>query len=157
MARQPFRSVSARVAFKSGREHEDLVAMVGQLADGTVTSHLVNWLSPFKERVTIVTGEKGVFIADTLTADLTFHANASVPSHWETIPAFRGVSEGDIVRYAIAKPEPLRTEHEAFRDAVLGKDTDIVTMRQGLATVAVAEAALMSAREGRTVLFDEAL
>jgi predicted dehydrogenase len=157
VARQPFRSVSARVAFKSGREHEDLVAMVGQLADGTVTSHLVNWLSPFKERLTIVTGEKGVFIADTLTADLTFHANASVPSHWETIPAFRGVSEGDIVRYAIAKPEPLRTEHEAFRDAVLGKDADIVTMRQGLAAVAVAEAALMSAREGRTVLVDEAL
>jgi len=157
VARQPFRSVSAGVAFKSGRAHEDLVVIVGQLADGTITNHLVNWLSPFKERLTIVTGEKGVFVADTLTADLTFHANASVPSHWETIPAFRGVSEGDIVRYAIAKPEPLRTEHEAFRDAVLGKDADIVTMRQGLATVAVAEAALVSAREGRTVLVEETL
>ena len=41
-----------------------------------------------------------------------------------------------MIRYAIAKPEPLRIEHEAFRDAVLGKDADIVTMRQGLATVA---------------------
>ena len=30
----------------SGREHEDMVAVVGQLADGTVTNHLVNWLSP---------------------------------------------------------------------------------------------------------------
>ena len=50
---------------------------------------------------------------------------------------FRGVSEGDMVRYAIAKPEPLRTEHEAFRDAVLGKPADVVTMAQGLATVAV--------------------
>ena len=48
---------------------------------------------------------------------------------------------------AIAKPEPLRTEHEAFRDAVLGKESDVVTMRQGLATIAVAEAALRSARE----------
>ena len=27
-----------------------------------------------------------------------------------------------MIRYAIAKPEPLRVEHEAFRDAVLGKD-----------------------------------
>ena len=41
-----------------------------------------------------------------------------------------------MIRYAIAKPEPLRAEHEAFRDAVLGKDADIVTMQQGLATVA---------------------
>ena len=32
--------------------------MVGQLEDGTVTSHLVNWLSPMKERVTIVTGDE---------------------------------------------------------------------------------------------------
>lgn len=151
VTQQPFTSVAARTAYKSGREFEDLVAVVGQLADGTVTSHLVNWLSPLKERVTIVTGEKGAFVADTLTADLTFFANGLVPTEWDAIAKFRGVAEGDMVRYAIAKPEPLRVEHEAFRDAVLGKSTDIVTMRQGLATVAVAEAVLQSATTGTTV------
>lgn len=151
VTQQAFASVAARTAFKSGREHEDLVAVVGQLADGTVTSHLVNWLSPLKERVTIVTGEKGAFVADTLTADLTFFANGLVPTTWDAIAKFRGVAEGDMVRYAIAKPEPLRVEHEAFRDAVLGKEADIVTMRQGLATVAVAEAVLESSATGRTV------
>ena len=35
----------------------------------------MNWLSPLKERVTVITGEKGAFVADTLTADLTFYAN----------------------------------------------------------------------------------
>jgi UDP-N-acetylglucosamine 3-dehydrogenase len=147
----PFRSVSARTAHKSGREHEDLVAAVGLLADGTVTNHLVNWPSPLKERVTIVTGERGCFVADTLTADLTFYANASVETSWEAIATFRGVSEGDMIRYAISKPEPLRVEQEAFRDAVLGKEADIVPMRDGLATVAVAEAVIQSARESRTV------
>lgn len=151
VTQQRFTSVSARTAYKSGREFEDLVAVVGLLSDGTVTSHLVNWLSPLKERVTIVTGEKGAFVADTLTADLTFFANGVVPTEWDAIAKFRGVSEGDMVRYAIAKPEPLRVEHEAFRDAVLGKDSDIVTMRQGLATVAVAEAVLRSAATGTTV------
>jgi predicted dehydrogenase len=148
---QPFRSVSARTAFKSGRQHEDLVAVVGQLADGTVTSHLVNWLSPMKERVTIVTGERGAFVADTLTADLTFFANGLIPMTWDKIATFRGVTEGDMVRYAFAKPEPLRTEHEAFRDAVLGKEADVVTMQQGLTTVAVAEAVLESATFGTVV------
>ena len=154
VARSPFESVSARVAYKSGREHEDLVAAVGQLEDGTITNHLVNWLSPFKERLTIVTGERGAFVADTVTADLTFHANASVVTEWEAVAAFRGVSEGDLIRYAFAKPEPLRAEHEAFRDAVLGLPgaiERIVTMEQGLATVAVAEAMLISASEGRIV------
>ena len=111
----------------------------------------MNWLSPLKERVTVITGERGTYVADTLTADLTFYANGTVATEWGSIAAFRGVSEGDVVRYAFAKPEPLRTEHEAFRDAVLGKESDIVTMRQGLATVAVAEAALRSAAEGVTV------
>lgn len=151
VARQPFVSVSARTAFKSGREYEDLVAVVGSLADGTVTNHLVNWLSPLKERVTIITGERGTFVADTLTADLTYYANGSVPIAWNGIAQFRGVSEGDMVRYAIAKPEPLRVEHENFRDAVLGKEADIVTMREGLRTVAVAEAIIESANAGITV------
>ncbi len=151
----PFQSVSARTAFRSGREHEDLVAVVGMLQGGVVTSHLVNWLSPFKERVTVVTGTKGAFVADTLTADLTFHSNGSLPTAWEDIANFRGVSEGDVVRYGISKPEPLKTEHEAFRDMVLGKPADIVTMRQGLRTVAVAEAVLTSAREERTVTLPE--
>lgn len=148
---QPYASVSARTAYKSGRAYEDLVAVTGQLADGTVTSHLVNWLSPMKERVTIVTGDRGAYVADTLHADLTFYANGSIVTEWDGLAQFRGVSEGDMVRYAIAKAEPLRVEHEAFRDAVLGKDTDIVTMRQGLTTVQVAEAILESARSGATV------
>lgn len=151
VTQQPFTSVAARTAFKSGREHEDLVAVVGSLADGTVTSHLVNWLSPLKERVTIITGERGTFVADTLTADLTFYANGSVPTTWDGLQQFRGVSEGDVVRYAIAKPEPLRVEHEQFRDAVLGKDADIVTLTQGLTTVRVAEAMIESAVNGTTV------
>ncbi|HET7279757.1 MAG TPA: Gfo/Idh/MocA family oxidoreductase [Dermatophilaceae bacterium] len=151
VTQQAYTSVAARTAYKSGREHEDLVAVVGLLANGTVTNHLVNWLSPLKERVTIITGERGAFVADTLTADLSFYANGQIRHTWDDIANFRGVTEGDVIRYAIAKPEPLRIEHEQFRDAVLGKDADIVTMDQGLATVAVAEACIESAAKGTTV------
>jgi predicted dehydrogenase len=151
VTQQRFVSVSARTAYKSGREHEDLVAVVGQLSGGTVTNHLVNWLSPLKERVTVITGEKGAFVADTLTADLTYYANGLEQHTWSEIANFRGVSEGDVIRYAIAKPEPLRVEHENFRDAVLGQQADIVTMEQGLTTVRVAEACIESAQSGSTV------
>ena len=156
VAQQPFASVSARTAHKSGREHEDLVAVVGSLADGTVTNHLVNWLSPLKERVTIITGERGTYVADTLTADLTFYANGSVPTTWGDLQQFRGVSEGDMVRYAIAKPEPLRVEHETFRDRLLGGgDADIVSLEHGLVTLAVAEAMITSAATGTTVHIED--
>ncbi len=154
VARSAFATVSARTTHKSGRPHEDMVAAIGELKNGIITNHLVNWLTPFKERLTMVTGERGTLVADTLTADLTFYANASVLTEWDSVAAFRGVSEGDVVRYAFAKPEPLRVEHEAFRDAVLGLPgaaERIVTMEQGLATVAVAEAMLESSRTKETI------
>jgi predicted dehydrogenase len=148
---QEYTSVSARTVSRSGRRHEDMVAVVGQLADGAMVSHLVNWLSPLKERSTVVTGERGCFVADTLTADLTFYANAAIGTEWEVMRAFRGVAEGDMVRYAIAKREPLLVEHERFRDAVEGKDNDIVTLRDALHTVKVARAVITAAHTGDTV------
>ena len=151
VAKRQYATLSARTAHRSGLQHEDLVAAVGTLASGTVTSHLVNWLSPFKERVTVITGERGSFVADTLNADLTFFANGTVPTEWASVSSFRGVSEGDVTRYAFAKREPLRLEHEAFRDAVLGDPSRIVTMAEGLRTVVVAEAMLESARSGSVV------
>jgi predicted dehydrogenase len=144
-------SIAAHTVSKSGREHEDMVSAVGRLDDGTMVNHLVNWLSPLKERFTSVTGERGCFIADTLTADLTFHSNAAVTTEWEALRAFRGVSEGDMIRYAIPKREPLQVEHELFRDAVLGKPVDICTLRQGMRTVEVAAALLESATNNTSV------
>ncbi len=146
-----YESVSAHTSRQSGREFEDMVVVVGQLTGGTMVSHLVNWLSPLKERSTVVTGTKGCFIADTLTADLTFFANGEQTSEWEAVRAFRGVSEGDMTRLAIPKREPLLVEHERFRDAVLGKESEIVTLRQGLRTVEVATAILESASKGQAV------
>lgn len=151
VAGAPYESVSAQVAYRSGRENEDMVVATGRLANGVIVSHTVNWLTPFKERVTIVTGEKGAFVADTLTGDLTFYANGTVESTWDQIANFRGVSEGDVIRYAIPKREPLALEQEHFRDAVRGDASGIVTMAEGVATLDVIDAVLASAAENRTV------
>jgi len=155
--RSQYRSVSAHSAHKSGRTHEDLISITAQMEDGTVVSHLVNWLSPLKERVTVVTGERGAFVADTLTGDLTFHENGLIRTEWEQVSTFRGVTEANSTRFAIPKPEPLRVQHEHFRDAVLGTSAKVVTMREGLRTVAVADACLRSSQEGRTVEVSEVL
>lgn len=161
LAQSQYESVSARTTTRSGREHEDMLAANGQLANGIITSHLVNWLSPMKERMTVVTGERGSFVADTLTADLTYYENGTISTEWDSVANFRGVSEGDVTRLAIAKREPLKVEHEAFRDAVLtvrgeapadsGSGAAIVSMREGLNTLRVAEAMAASGREARTI------
>ncbi|WP_262850166.1 Gfo/Idh/MocA family protein [Mumia quercus] len=156
VTQQDYRSVAAHTSRRSGREHEDMVVVVAELEGQTMANHIVNWLSPLKERCTIVTGDLGCFVADTLTADLTFYANGAVASEWEISRNFRGVSEGDMTRYAIPRREPLLVEHEAFRDAVLGRSADIVTLREGLRTVEISEAVLRSAETGSTTKVDGA-
>jgi len=149
-----YASIAAQTVRKAGREHEDLVAATGLLANGVVTNHLVNWLTPYKERLVVATGDRGVMVADTMTADLTHYSNGNVPVEWENLSGFRGVSEGDITRYAIPKPEPLKIQLEGFRDMVLGEPADIVTMREGMAAVAAADAAIESASSGIAVRID---
>ncbi len=149
VAQQEYVSVNARTAHRSGRDHEDMVVAVGTLSGGTITSHVVNWLTPFKERMTIITGEKGVLVADTLTADLTFYENGRIQVAWDP-GEFRGVSEGDVTRFALDRKEPLRVEHEAFRDSVLaGEARGIVTLAEGTRVVEIAEDMVLDGRTQR--------
>jgi hypothetical protein len=128
-----------------------MVVAVGTLSGGTITSHTVNWLTPFKERVTIISGEKGVLVADTLTADLTHFKNGTITNTWEQAAVFRGVSEGDMTRFALARKEPLLAEHEAFRDSVLaGEPRGIVTMAEGTRVVEIAELMATDGLNSRT-------
>ena len=148
---QDYVNVSAQVMAKSGREHEDMLTVVGKLKNGVIVNHNVNWLSPLKERKTVITGEKGTFVVDTLTTDLSFYANGTVDVSQKELAHFKGVSQGDIQIYAFDKPEPLKVEHENFRDAISGKSAEIVTLSSGEKTVRIAEAILRSASKSEVV------
>lgn len=140
VSQQKYVNVSSRTTHRSGRPHEDMVIAIGTLSNGAIATHTVNWLTPYKERTTIVTGEKGALVADTLTADLTFFENGVGVSNWTGVSTFRGVSEGDVTRFALFKKEPLVAEHEAFRDAILtGDTTKIVSLEEGADVVEIAE------------------
>ena len=138
--------VSAHSAFRSGRQHEDLITVSALLEDSIVVNHVVNWLSPLKERKTIITGEKGTYVADTLRADLTFYENGKIDISQSEMARFRGVTQGDVHIFAFEKPEPLLVEHSNFRDAVLGKSHEIVSLDQGANTVRIADAVLESSK-----------
>jgi UDP-N-acetylglucosamine 3-dehydrogenase len=147
-----YRCLSAQAGTRTDREHEDLVAIVAVLQNGIVVNHLVNWLSPLKERTTVITGEKGTFVVNTLTSDLTYYENGRVQMSQDHLAHFKGVSEGDVRMFAFEKPEALKTEHQNFRDAVLGLDSAFVTLESGCNTVKVAEAVIGSYRSQSQVL-----
>lgn len=149
-----YADVSAAATYRSGRLHEDMLSASAYLETGTIVSHLVNWLSPLKERIVVVTGERGAFVADTLLADLTFCANGNVSAEWDSMARFRGMSEGNVVRFAIRKPEPLKVELEVFRDAILGAGKGHVPLHEAAAAVRVADAFTEAANSRSVVHMD---
>lgn len=152
VAGSSYESVYAQTAYRSGREHEDMMVASGRFTNGVLVNHLVNWLSPYKDRTTIVTGEHGALVADTAMGDLFFYENGSFPVQWDQIANFRGVSEGEMTRYALVKREPLAVEHEHFRDAILGAGSLHVSMNEALETLRVTDALLESAAGRRVVV-----
>ena len=145
-------SVSAFTAHRSGRDTEDMIVASGTLANGAIVNHVVNWLSPLKERAIVVTGDSGIFVADTLTGDLTLHRNGQFAIDWDSLSSFRGVSEGDVTRFAYPKKEPLKAQLEAFFAAVSSGEThSIASLADGLRVVEVVERLLESATSGAIV------
>ncbi|MCG7302221.1 Gfo/Idh/MocA family oxidoreductase [Winkia sp. ACRQY] len=153
VADSAYETISAQTTYRAGREFEDMVIASGKLKNGILVNHTVNWLSPFKDRTTVVLGEKGALVAETVMGDLTFYENGKAPLGWDQIRNFRGVSEGEVTRYALQKREPLAVEHEHFRDAILGKAEEHVTMREALTTMKVIQGILDSAESGKAVSF----
>jgi UDP-N-acetylglucosamine 3-dehydrogenase len=148
----PVSTLAAQTAHRMGREHEDLVLVTGRLASDVPFNCIVDWLTPTKRRQSRILGDRGMLVADTLTADLTLFRNGSVTSEWTSAQELRGVSEGDMTRFALSRREPLLVELEAFCDLLDGhEDTLVVTLEEGLETVRCAEAVLASARLGQSV------
>ena len=147
-----FASINAQTAHRSGRQHEDLVSINGQLENSTVVNVLVNWLSPLKERSIIITGEKGAFVVDTLNSDLTFYENGIHEVSQDAYLLFKGVVQGNVTTFAFDKPEPLLLEHEHFRDKLLGKEADIVSIAEGVETVRIADAVLESSSTNQRII-----
>ena len=131
------------VSHQMGREHEDVVSIAGQTDTGITINIQTNWVTPVKRRSVLVVGQKGALEADMLTSDLTYYDNNAIPTEWADVAHMRGVSEGDVIRFAIRKPEPLVSELSAFVKAVgTGKLEGFATAEDGLAALLVAETVL---------------
>jgi predicted dehydrogenase len=147
-----YKAVSAQLASRAGRKHEDLISVTAELQNGIVVNHLVNWLSPYKERSTIILGEKGALKIDTLKSDLTFFKNGVNTSEQSLVKHFRGVSQGEEIKFAFDRPEPLKEEHINFTRHLDGEPSLLSSIFDGFETVKIAEAILQSAREARRIL-----
>lgn len=132
--------------------HEDMVLGLVRFRDNVAGMLEINWLTPQKVREVIVLGERGMFRADDLTQDLYFYENADANGlDWQHLSLLKGVSEGRMVRYPIARYEPLKAELEAFATAVLEDKPVPINGQDGLAALRLAIALVESGRTHRII------
>jgi UDP-N-acetylglucosamine 3-dehydrogenase len=136
-------------------EHEDLLNALLKFDSGAIGVLQANWLTPTKIRQLSVLGEKGLFVANYLTQELTYYKNANIELDWDSQNNPSGVSEGEMVRYPVVQAEPLRLELKSFLSSVATGGPPEVDGNAGLRALQLAEALIASAREARVIAGEE--
>ena len=139
--------VHAEIRRVLNRSHEDMLAGIIRFEDDMLGILEINWITPTKIRELYVTGERGLFRVNYITQDLSFYENADTNGNagWQALTLLRGVSEGNVMQYALQKKEPLRVEMENFIGGVRGEHTNIVRGYDAIKTLAIAKELIESA------------
>jgi UDP-N-acetylglucosamine 3-dehydrogenase len=130
---------------------EDLLCATLRFDDEATGLLEVNWITPTKVRELTVTGERGTFRLDYLTQDLFLFEHPTTANEWEALAGMRGGGEGDMIRFALERREPLRVEWEAFLSAVREGREPPVSGRDGLAALSTARAIQQAGQLHETV------
>jgi len=147
----PVESLYAQTAQRIHTSHEDMVLGTLRFANGAIGALDVNWLTATKIRQLTVAGSGGTFIADYLTQDLAFFENGSMTSDWQDFRQLQKISEGNAIRYAFKKEEPLKAELGAFVQAIASDRPVPSTPEDATAALSIAEALIESGRTGEIV------
>lgn len=120
------------------RSHEDMLSAVLRFQNGVIGTLDINWLTPTKIRELSVIGERGMFVANYLTQDLTFYENDSCQGkQWPEL-ALIGVTEGRSIRQKVQRREPLFEELHSFAEAVRVGRSPVVSGEDGIAALELA-------------------
>lgn len=144
--------VYAETATHSEDGREDLVCASLRLDSGATGLVDVNWVTPTKVRQLSVTCEAGMFVVDYLTQDLTFYQPPRSDIEWDALRMMRGTGEGDMLRYGIARREPLAVQWDQFLGAVNGDGEPAASGRDGVAALSIARALQQSGEEHAPVV-----
>jgi predicted dehydrogenase len=141
-----FKSLTASISSTRKHYNEDLVIVSGMLENNSIFDMHLSRVNPVKERKLEILGEKGVFIVNMLNSELGFYSNTGFEVKDNSILHTTGGSVGSYTNYAFEKTEALVLEHENFRDFLLGKKAEIVSLEDGISSLSICEQILHSSR-----------
>jgi predicted dehydrogenase len=146
--------VYAESTGRADEEGDDLICATLRFDAGCTGLLEANWITPTKVRELSVLGEGGMFVVNYLTQELMFYEHPTRSTHWEQLSGMRGGREGDMIRYALDRREPLRVQWEAFVEAVRTGGEPAVSGRDALAALSTARAIQRSGGEHQVTVPD---
>jgi UDP-N-acetylglucosamine 3-dehydrogenase len=144
--------VFAETAQRLHDSAEDLLAATMRFENDTTGLLEVNWLTPTKVRELTVTGEGGTFVLNYLSQELYRYEHPIEPTDWDTLANMRGAGEGDMIRYALARREPLLVQWETFLSALNGEGHPQASGYDGYVALSTAHAIQRSGASHETVI-----
>jgi UDP-N-acetylglucosamine 3-dehydrogenase len=131
---------------------EDLLGATLRFDNDSTGLLEVNWITPTKVRELSVTGERGMFVVNYLTQELLFYEHPTKGTEWDALSGIRGGGEGDMIRFALERREPLRVEWEQFLQAVRSGNPPPVSVYDGLAALSTATAIQLAGTQHEVVV-----
>ena len=130
---------------------EDVAFIDLEYPNGVITNIHVSWLDPNKIRRTTVVGSKKMLVYDdvsSLEKIRVYDKGVDVPPHYDSFGEFKlSYRFGDILIPRLDESEPLKVECRHFVDCVESCERPRSNAEEGLAVVAVLEAACESLRK----------
>ena len=150
LAQSPVKTVYALGGKRQNDKFEDHANILLEFENGILGFVEVNWLTPMKVRKLSITGLKNYVELDYMRqcADVS---SSQVSGTLDTNDLYRLPIEFDIRHVSLKKQEPLRNEHEDFVRAIETNTQPLVSGEDGMQTLRVCQAAIMSIKEDRKI------
>ncbi len=144
--------VFAETAAPLSGSREDILCATLRLDDESMALLEANWMTPAKVRQISVLGEQGMLVVDYLTQDLMLYEHPTRATEWDQLAGIRGGGEGNMIRFALDRREPLRVQWEQFLAALRAGEPAPISGHDGLAALSTAHAISLAAERHETVV-----
>jgi len=135
--------------FKNNIDFEDHANIILNFENGITGVIEVNWLTPIKIRKLFLTCSKNFVEADYIAQSLTISSSSF--KDIDEMNLFKTRIQYNIEKVSIEKKEPLKNEIEDFVLAINNHKKPLVTAKDGLMALKIAEASTKSYLEGREI------
>jgi len=144
--------VFAETAAPLSGSREDILCATLRLDDESMALLEANWMTPAKVRQISVLGQQGMLVVDYLTQDLMLYEHPTRATEWDQLAGIRGGGEGNMIRFALDRREPLRVQWEQFLAALRAGEPAPISGHDGLAALSTAHAISLAAERHETVV-----